>query len=99
MAIQLRQLATGSLALMAGYESGHLTLWNVQENKVLVDTKLYDDPVLSVDMDSTCTNGLSGSAGTNIVVFSFDLQKVPVFLTIVTNHTVDMPNYSHLFSK
>ncbi|KAI9007071.1 hypothetical protein BC832DRAFT_427611 [Gaertneriomyces semiglobifer] len=60
----------GGLLLAAGYESGTVTIWDIQKRRMLWKEKLHDEPVLSLDVDIDLGVGVSGGADTKLVQFN-----------------------------
>nr|XP_048308248.1 guanine nucleotide-binding protein subunit beta-like protein 1 isoform X2 [Myodes glareolus] len=49
--------------LLAGYEDGSVTLWDISERKVCSRIACHEEPVMGLDFDSQKAKGVSGSAG------------------------------------
>lgn len=61
--------------LLAGYEDGSVTLWDVSERKVCSQITCHEEPVMGLDFDSQKAKGVSGSAGKVLAVWSLDDQQ------------------------
>lgn len=60
--------------LIAGYEDGYLYMFSVGQG-MISRARFHDDPCLCLDIDSTRTQGVTGSASSSIGVFSIDYTK------------------------
>ncbi|XP_049978924.1 guanine nucleotide-binding protein subunit beta-like protein 1 isoform X2 [Alexandromys fortis] len=61
--------------LLAGYEDGSVTLWDISERKVCSRIACHEEPVMGLDFDSQKAKGVSGSAGKVLAVWSLDDQQ------------------------
>ncbi|KAH0504334.1 Guanine nucleotide-binding protein subunit beta-like protein 1 [Microtus ochrogaster] len=61
--------------LLAGYEDGSVTLWDISERKVCSRIACHEEPVMGLDFDSQKAKGVSGSAGKVLAVWSLDGQQ------------------------
>lgn len=61
--------------LLAGYEDGSVTLWDVSERKVCSQITCHEEPVMGLDFDSQKAKGVSGSAGKVLAVWRLDDQQ------------------------
>ncbi|OBS63540.1 hypothetical protein A6R68_07948 [Neotoma lepida] len=61
--------------LLAGYEDGSVTLWDISERKVCSRIACHEEPVMGLDFDSQKAKGVSGSAGKVLAVWSLDSQQ------------------------
>ncbi|XP_011244130.1 guanine nucleotide-binding protein subunit beta-like protein 1 isoform X2 [Mus musculus] len=61
--------------LLAGYEDGSVTLWDISERKVCSQITCHEEPVMGLDFDSQKAKGISGSAGKVLAVWSLDDQQ------------------------
>nr|XP_042114975.1 guanine nucleotide-binding protein subunit beta-like protein 1 isoform X3 [Peromyscus maniculatus bairdii] len=66
--------------LLAGYEDGSVTLWDISERKVCSRIACHEEPVMGLDFDSQKAKGVSGSAGKVLAVWSLDSQQSLQFL-------------------
>ncbi|XP_052014189.1 guanine nucleotide-binding protein subunit beta-like protein 1 isoform X2 [Apodemus sylvaticus] len=61
--------------LLAGYEDGSVTLWDISERKVCSQITCHEEPVMGLDFDSQKAKGVSGSAGKALAVWSLGDQQ------------------------
>lgn len=74
----LNQIATLKLIdldsetfVLAGYDSGHMLLWDLKTNDILSELK-YDFPVIAIDYDPLTNRGIvGGGTSSKICLFSF----------------------------
>jgi WD40 repeat protein len=68
-------LTEPSSHLLAGYESGHLVLWNLKEMEVMSFVK-YDFPVCSVEYDSSTHRGIASAPTiSKLCTFHIDIKN------------------------
>lgn len=62
---------------LCGHDSGYLCIYDVRATSAepLMESRLHDEPLLCVDVGSSCTQGVSGSAGDSINVFKVNIKK------------------------
>ncbi|XP_076404623.1 guanine nucleotide-binding protein subunit beta-like protein 1 isoform X3 [Peromyscus maniculatus bairdii] len=73
--------------LLAGYEDGSVTLWDISERKVCSRIACHEEPVMGLDFDSQKAKGVSGSAGKVLAVWSLDSQQ-----SLQVNKTQELTN-------
>lgn len=72
-------LSTDTVYLLAGYESGHLVLWDLKESKIVHHVKYEDVPVCSVDYDLSTNRGVL-SAPTIHKIHVFGINRMSLEL-------------------
>ncbi|CAM9129891.1 unnamed protein product [Laminaria digitata] len=62
---------------VCGHDSGYLCVYDVRATSAapLMESRLHDEPLLCVDIGSSCTQGVSGSAGDSVNVFKINTKK------------------------
>lgn len=72
--IQVIAWSNGDTYLLAGYESGHLVLWDLKQSKAVHQIK-YDFAITTQDYDLPSNRGLaSGPLNTKVCIFGIDKQ-------------------------
>ncbi|XP_021500856.1 guanine nucleotide-binding protein subunit beta-like protein 1 isoform X2 [Meriones unguiculatus] len=79
--------------LLAGYEDGSVTLWDISERKVCSRIACHEEPVMGLDFDSQKAKGVSGSAGKVLAVWSLDAQQS---LQVCKTHELTNPGISEV---
>ncbi|XP_055466258.1 guanine nucleotide-binding protein subunit beta-like protein 1 [Psammomys obesus] len=79
--------------LLAGYEDGSVTLWDISERKVCSQIACHEEPVMGLDFDSQKAKGVSGSAGKVLAVWSLDAQQS---LQVYKTHELTNPGISEV---
>lgn len=69
--------------LAASYENGSIYFWNLTSGQLVTSANFHKEPSLCFDLDSTFAKGISGSAATNIAVFSVDYEQVDIQMDII----------------
>lgn len=59
---------------LIGYEDGSVALWDVEKQQVLHKLKLFNDPIMCLDLDSRNLKAATGSADDQLVQFSIDIK-------------------------
>lgn len=79
MCMSVVNLTTELSYLLAGYESGHLVLWDLKEFKAINSIK-YDFPICTVDYDASTSRGiLSAPTIQKIHIFGIDKGKLEIY--------------------
>jgi guanine nucleotide-binding protein subunit beta-like protein 1 len=77
--------------LLAGYESGHLVLFDLKQSKAVHQLK-YDFPITTLDYDLSSNRGLLGGP-TNVTVCAFGIDKMTLELYRKEAETIEyIPN-------
>ncbi|XP_005077566.1 guanine nucleotide-binding protein subunit beta-like protein 1 [Mesocricetus auratus] len=79
--------------LLAGYEDGSVTLWDISERKVCSRIACHEEPVMGLDFDSQKAKGVSGSAGKVLAVWSLDDQQS---LQVCKTHELTNPGIAQV---
>ncbi|EGV97591.1 Guanine nucleotide-binding protein subunit beta-like protein 1 [Cricetulus griseus] len=79
--------------LLAGYEDGSVTLWDILERKVCSRIACHEEPVMGLDFDSQKAKGVSGSAGKVLAVWSLDGQQS---LQVYKTHELTNPGIAEV---
>lgn len=79
--------------LLAGYEDGSVTLWDILERKVCSQIACHEEPVMGLDFDSQKAKGVSGSAGKVLAVWSLDDQQS---LQVYKTHELTNPGIAEV---
>jgi len=66
---------TSDIIVASSYENGSIYFSNLKTGTIMMSSKLHSQPALCFDIDDEGAQGVSGSAGTNIVIFSLDYEK------------------------
>lgn len=79
MSMSAFNLSTDTTYLLAGYESGHLVLWDLKESKVLHSIK-YEFCVTNLDYDASTNRGvISSPTVQKVYIFGIDKAKLEIF--------------------
>lgn len=77
--IKIVPWSNGDLYVLAGYESGHLVLYDLKQSKAVHQIK-YDFAISAQDFDLSSNRGLlSGPTNLNVCIFGIDKMKLELY--------------------